>query len=180
MGSKLVKFEVKPFTKARVIGKSVIVKLDAGINDASIQDLWEKMADDGSLDFLFDLPDRITKDPDTVGWMGDFQPGDKEYTYLAGVLVKHNTPVPDGYAHRDIEDCEMAIGWVQETEGEEGGDIHAQASDHIQKAMKENGYEYDGSKGFFEMEYCSYERFHGPEKRGDKVVLDFYSPCKKA
>jgi hypothetical protein len=58
--------------------------------------------------------------------------------------------------------------------------MHANASVHISKAVKENGYEYDGSNGYFEMEYYSHVRFRVPEKRGEKVILDFYSPCKKA
>lgn len=179
MGSMLVKFDVQEFPKTRVIGKSVIQKLDGGINDNTIQDLWESMVNDGSLDFLLNLPERSSQNLDTVGWMGDFKPGDEEYTYLAGVLVKHSTPVPDGYVYRDIEKCEMAIGWIQETKGNVGGDMHENASEHVSKAMKENGYEYDGSNGFFEMEYYSHDRFRVPKKLGKKIVLDFYSPCKK-
>ena len=180
MGSRLVKFEVVTFPKARVIGKSVIVKLDVGIDDPTITDLLESMSRDGSFDFLLKLPDRITKNPDRVGWMGDYNPGDKQYTYLAGVLVKPDSPVPDGFVSRDIAQCQMAIGWIQEIDGDEGGDMFATQHDHIAKGMKENGYEYDGSNGFFEMEYYSYERFTLPKERGGKVGLDFYSPCKKA
>ncbi|WP_066498276.1 hypothetical protein [Abyssisolibacter fermentans] len=179
MGSKLVKFDILTFAKARVIGKKVVQKLDIGIDDSTIQDLWAGMTDDGSLDFLFTLPERSTKTPDRVGWMGDFKPGDEEYTYLAGVLVNHNTPVPEGYEYRDIANCEMAIGWIQRTEDDNGGDIHVNASEHISKAIQENGYEYDSTHGFFEMEYYSYERFNVPEERGGNVILDFYTPCKK-
>ncbi len=41
MGSILVNFLVQSFPAARVIGKSVVQKLDAGLNDRTIQDLWE-------------------------------------------------------------------------------------------------------------------------------------------
>ena len=95
MGSKLVKFSVQSFPKARMIGKGVLVKSDVGLDDRTIQDLWKRMANDGSLDFLLNLPDRSTQNNDTVGWMGDFQPGDEAYIYLAGVLVNQNTPVPE-------------------------------------------------------------------------------------
>jgi predicted transcriptional regulator YdeE len=179
VGAKLVKFEVKSFSEVRVIGKSVIQKLDAGMDDSTITDLWKSMDNDGSLAFLSGLPKRLTQNPDTVGWMGDFKPGDGEFTYLAGILAKPNTPVPSGYVYRDIPNCTMAIGWIQETADDKGGDIHANASEHMAKAKKENGYEFDGSHGFFEMEYYSFERFRISEKRGEKVILDFYSPCKK-
>ena len=180
MGSKLVRFSVQSFPGARVLGKSVRVKVDVGLDDRTIQDLWASMANDGSLDIVLALPERLAQTPDTVGWMGDFQPGDDAYTYLAGVLVQPNTTVPDGFVSREIAPCDMAIGWIQGTEGNEGGDMMANASEHVAKAMKENGYEYDGSNGFFELECYSYERFRGPEKRGEKVVLDFHSPCRKA
>ena len=179
MGSKLVKFLVRTFPKTRVIGKSVIQKIDVGIDDRTIQDLWEGMTKDGSLDFLLNLPNKITQNRDTVGWEGDFQLGDDQYTYLAGVLVEPNAPVPEGYVYRDIEECEIAIGWIQAIDGDEGGDLHANSSEHITKAMADNGYEYDGSNGLFEMEYYSHERFRIPLEKGEKVILDFYSPCKK-
>ena len=77
MGSKLIAFEISPFSKTRVIGKSVIVKLDnEGSDDPTIPDLWAEMKDDGSLDTLLDLPDRVREDPDTVGWMGEYSQED--------------------------------------------------------------------------------------------------------
>ena len=180
MGAKLVKFTIEPFPKTRVIGKSVKVKTDIEFGDRTIETLWESITEDGSLDFLMRLPDRTTQSPDTVGWMGDYHPGDATFTYLAGVLVKPDTPAPDGYEYRDIDAGEMAVGWLQETDGDEGGNIHANASEHIAKAVKERGYKYDGSHGYIEMEYYSHERYHIPEQRGEHVILDFYSPCKKA
>ena len=180
MGAKLIRFSVEAFPGTRVIGKSVAVKTDVGIDDPTITDLLESMAKDGSTDFLLSLPERMTPSPDTVGWMGDWQPGAETYTYLSGVLVGPDAPVPDGYTYRDIAECDVAVGWLQETDGDEGGNIFVNASEHVNKAMRENGYEYDGSHGLFEMEYYSYERFRIPTQRGEKVTLDFYSPCKKS
>jgi len=180
MGSRLVGFSVQAFPGARVLGKSVRVKVDVGLHDHTVQDLWESMAKDGSLDSLLALPERLAQTPDTVGWMGGFQPGDEAYTYVAGVLAQPNTTVPDGFVCRGIAPCTMAIGWIQGTECNEGGDMMANASEHVTRAMEGNGYEYDGSNGFFEIEYYSYERFRGPVECGEKPILDFCSPCKKA
>ena len=77
----------QPFPKSRVIGKSVTQKLEAGLDDRTIQDRWESMTDDDSLDFLLKQPNRISRQDDTVGWMGDFQPVDDKYTYLAGDFI---------------------------------------------------------------------------------------------
>jgi hypothetical protein len=176
----LVRFAVQPFPPARVIGRSAVQQVEAGIDDRTIQDLWAGMAADGSLDVLLALPGRIGADGDTVGWMGDFEPGADHYTYLAGVLAAPGTPAPEGYECRDIAACDMAVGWIQSTPGPEGGDLFANASDHVNQAMRDNGYEYDGAHGLFEMECYTRERFKAPQERGEPPVLDFYSPCKKA
>jgi len=176
MGSKVVSFKVVPFAPARVIGKTVRVNTDVGLNDNTITDLWAQMENNGSMDALYAL----NPSHDTVGWMGDFTPGAPQYTYLAGVLVQPNTPVPAGYEARDLEACDMAVASIQTSEGEEGGDMMANASGHTSAAMKSHGYEYDPSHGLFEMEYYSQERFRGPASRGESPVLDFYSPCRKA
>ena len=179
MGAKLVEFQVVTFPTAKVIGKSVPVRMDVGIDDPTITDLLESMSSDGSFDFLGNLSDLITDNPDTVGCMGDYAPGDTQYTYLAGVLVKPDSTIPDGFVSRDIAQCQMAIAWLQGTDDDEGGDIFVDAHELMKKAMKENGFEYDGSNGLFEMEYYSYDRFRVPKERGERTILDFYSPCKK-
>jgi predicted transcriptional regulator YdeE len=179
MGAKLLKFEVINFPNVRLLGKSIIVPLDIGINDHIIEDLWKIIKENGSLDYLLNMTNKLVEDKDYVGWMGNFNPGDKQYTYIAGVLFDSEIEVPKEYEYRDITNCEMAIGWLQGTSDDESGDIHVDGSSIISGAMKENGYEYDGKNGFFEMEYYSYERFQIPEKQGKEVILDFYSPCKR-
>jgi hypothetical protein len=54
----------------------------------------------------------------------------------------------------------------------------ASASGHVAQACKQHGYEYDPSRGFFEMELYAYQRFQVPLDRGEQPTLDFYSPCK--
>lgn len=174
---KLVKFEVKQFSAARVIGKQVIHGLKSGTKNP-VPELWESMARDGILDYLKNMHERATQAPDTVGWMGDFNPETREFVYLAGVLTKPGTPVPEGYAYRDIPDCEMSIGWMQGSD--DNGDVYQGASECTAKARKEHGYEYDGSAGGFEMEYYSHARFYVPFEQGEKeLIMDFYSPCRK-
>jgi hypothetical protein len=179
MGSQLVHFAVLDFPSVRVIGKTIRVKEPTTIDDPTIQDLWESMTQDGSIEVLLALPGRWSQSADTVGWMGDFQPGDNAYTYLAGVFFQPGTAAPEGFTFRDIAAAELATGWIKESEGDDGGDMMGNASGHLSKARDEHGYEYDGSNGFYEMEVYTYERFHVPLERGEKPVLDFYSPCQK-
>jgi hypothetical protein len=108
--------------------------------------------------------------------MGDFAPPDMHFTYLAGVMFEAGTPAPEGFIYRDLSAGKLAHAWIQDTEG---GEMHAEASGITSRAAREQGYEYDGSRGLFEMEYQSFARFYVPLKRGERPMLDFYSPCKK-
>ena len=179
MGVKAIDFKVIQFSGARVIGKSTIVKEPTTVDDLTINDLLDLMKNECHYDFLLSLPNKLVKANDTVGWQGDFNPGDASYTYLSGVLFQPNTAVPDGYDCRDIESCQMAVVSLQDCDDVEGGDLFADASPNLAKARDEQGFTYDSSHGFFEMEYYSENKFKIPEHQGEKVVLDFYSPCKK-
>lgn len=180
MGTKLVRFRVDQVPKMRVIGKGVtLVEGEVTLEDRSIEDLWLDMTQDGSLEVLEQLPGRIGMPGDLVGWMGDFFPPDMHFTYLAGALFDTDIEAPEGFIYRDIEAGEMAISSLQGIEGPDGGDLHADASSNNSQAMAEHGYEYDGSRGLFEMEYQSNEHFYAPLERGERPMIDFYSPCKR-
>ena len=180
MGTKLVQFKVYTFPKVRVIGKSVsLIEGGMSLEDHSIEDLWASMAQDGSLDALARLPGRVGSPGDMVGWMGDFHPPDMHFTYVAGALFGADVEAPEQFMFRDIEAGEMAVSRLQGTDGLEGGDLHTDASTINSQAMAAHGYEYDGSRGLYEMEYQSHERYYTPLERGEQPILDFYSPCKR-
>ena len=181
MGAKVVSFRIIRFPGARVVGKSIKIKEPTSIDDPTAGNLQELMKNDGHYAFLLSLTEKFTQNADTVGWQGDWNPGDSSYTYLAGVLFKPGACVPDGYECRDILPCEMAVAHFQECDGDEGGDLFGDASGNLARVRDENGYAYDSGCGFFEMEYYSEERFAIAKNQGEKHVgLDFYSPCKKA
>jgi len=180
MGTILVQFKVDTYPKMRVIGKSVsLVHGSVKPDDRYIEDLWESMAQDGSFDVLARLPGRVGPQGDMVGWMGDFHPPDMHFTYLAGALFEPDVEAPEGFISRDIEAGEMAVSRMQGTDGPEGGDMHIDASAINGRAMAEHGYEFDGSRGGYEMEYQSHELFYVPLERGEQPTLDFYSPCRR-
>jgi hypothetical protein len=149
------------------------------LEDRTIEDLWASIAQDGSLDTLARLPGRVGPQGDLVGWMGDFHPPDMHFTYLAGALFAVDVQAPEGFMFRDIEAGEMAVSRLEGTDGLEGGDLHVDASAINSQAMAAHGYEYDGSRGLYEMEYQSHERYYTRLERGEQPVLEFYSPCKK-
>ena len=180
MGVQLIQFQVVVLPKLRMIGKGIaLVNGEISPEDRSIEILWEAMVQDGSLAKLAQLPGRVGPPGDLAGWMGDFYPPDMHFTYLAGALFQADAVAPEGFIYRDIEPGEMAISWLLSTEDAEGGSIHVDGSAASSQAMAAHGYEYDASRGMFEMEYQSYERYYAPLERGEQPMLDFYSPCKK-
>ena len=180
MGAKLVKFNVETFPKMRVIGKSVgLIEGGVSLEDQSIEGLWAGLAQDGSLEVLAQLPGRVGPEGDWVGWMGDFHPPDMHFIYLAGTLFHPDVEAPQGFIGRDIEAGEMAVSWIQGSDDAEGGDLHRDASAINGGAMGARDFEYDGSRGLYEMEYQSHDRYYTPLEHGEQPMLDFYSPCKK-
>ncbi len=175
--SELIRFEVKRVPAVRLIGKMVRMSSNPqGENEAT--KLWSSMWRDGSMEFLGNILERFTEERDTVGWMGEYDPIENTYAYIAGVLTKVSTPVPAGYVSRDLPECLMSVGWIQGRE--EAADLYAGAKEHLLQAMKENGYEQDPSAGGYEMQYYSFSRFGVPRYMGEKIlILDYCCPCKK-
>lgn len=175
--SKLIKFEVKRFPAARLIGKKVRMSINPEGDNAAVN-LWSRMWQDGSMDFLGNIGERLTEEMDTVGWIGDFDLQGGTCTYIAGILTKAGTSVPTGYISKDLPECLMSIGWIQGRE--EGADLYAGAHEQVIQTMKEHGYEYDNSAGGYEMQYYSFLRFGVPRYLGEKIlIMDYYCPCKK-
>lgn len=175
--SVLTRFETREFPAARVIGKLVVHTILPGAQNP-VPGLWDAMLRDGSLDSLRKMPELATPEPDSVGWMGEFDPATKRFCYIAGVLTKPGTAVPAGCAFRDLPACLMGVGWIRGRG--EGGDLYDGAHDHTAKAMKEAGYEHDTAAGGYEMEYYSHREFGIPMAKGEQeLVLGYFSPCRK-
>lgn len=175
--SKFIKFEVKRFPATRLIGKMVRMSLGPEKGQEAV-DLWSSMWQDGCMDYLENMTERLTKERYTVGWMGDYDLLGNTCVYIAGVLTKEGTTVPMGYISRDLPECLMSIGWIQGRE--EDGDLYKGAHDYVRQAMNEYGYEYDTAAGGYEMQYYSFQRFGVPRYVGEKIlIMDYYSPCKK-
>jgi predicted transcriptional regulator YdeE len=175
--STLIGMEIRAFPATRVIGKQVTCPLGQDtVNPGPA--LWDGMMRDGSLELLLNLPQRATLEPDTVGWMGDYDPASNAFTYIAGILAQPGTPAPSGCVYRDIPACQMAVASIRGVASNH--DVYEGAHNHTAQAMQERGYEYDPASGGFEMEYHSHTRFTLPEARGDEfVVLDYYTPCRR-
>lgn len=165
-----VSFEVQNFQAVRMIGKAVLVG-----KKNPVPELWNSILHDGTNAFLQSMPERVSPIGDTIGWMGDYDPKTKEFTYIAGVFVRPGTAVPNGFSYRDIPDCLMGIGWIQ------GNTSHLEKGAHArtEKVMRENGYVPDYSVGI-SMEYYSFEKYANIKEDGKNLfTFGYYLPCKK-
>lgn len=168
--AKLVNLKINELPKIRVIGKTVRLNLEMGNNPIPV--LWEQCFNDGTFSILEKLMEHHI-DSSYVGWMGDWNNGDGRFTYLCGMLMKPEAPVPEGFVYRDIPASTVAIGWIQGLEKE----AYSVAHEYTQKAMEEHGYKAD-EDALWCMELYNCPRFTKPMENGD-IILDYYIPCKK-
>ena len=168
--AKLVNLQINELSKMRIIGKIVRPNLD--MEDNPIPALWGQCFNDGTFSILDELTEHHI-DSSYVGWMSDWNNDDGRFTYLCGMLMKPETPVPEGFVYRDIAASTVAIGWIQGLEKE----TYPVAHEFTQKAMDEHGYKED-EDALWCMELYNCPRFTKPMENGD-IILDYYIPCKK-
>ena len=170
--AKVTKIVFEPFGPTKIVGKEMRTKPMT----QSIPALWGRCFTDGTYDRLVEMKEHIPTDisNDYIGYMRDFDSGDGSFTYLVGMFMKPDTPVPDGYAAYGIPACTLAKAWI---EGEEY-DIYSNAHALTVDAIRKQGYEPDW-QAFFQCEVYTDERLGVPKSKGEKVLtLDFYLPCK--
>jgi predicted transcriptional regulator YdeE len=167
---KLIKLEIKQLPDLRIIGKIVRPNLD--MNENPIPAFWQQCFSDGTFTTLEGLAE-YHLDSSYVGWMSDWTVGEGKFTYLCGMLMLSETPVPEGFVFRDVLTSTIAVGWIQGPEKE----IYPVAHELTQKALEEQGYIVDNN-AIWCMELYACPRFTKPMDNGD-VILDYYIPCKK-
>lgn len=167
---ELIKFEVKKLPSLILVGKELRYNMEAHMKgDNRIPAFWEKCFQEGIFSLLEKQADFVY-DNSYVGVMMDWDKGDGDFSYIIGMLMKDCASVPEGYVCRDIEETDVAIGWVK---GENTADVCMAAHPLTEKAIKENGYKCEQMKWCMELYNCS--RFSQPDENGN-IVLDYYIP----
>lgn len=164
-----ISFETQEFKAVRIIGKEVTVG-----KKNPVPELWKQILKDGTNDYLQGLPYRVSPQGDTIGWMGNYNPMTKDFTYIAGIFAEPNAVVPDGFSYRDIPDCLMGVTWI------EGKTSHLEKGAHAkaEKVMRQSGYEPDYSVGI-SMEYYSFDKYANVLEDGKHpFTFGYLLPCK--
>ncbi|WP_024833748.1 GyrI-like domain-containing protein [Ruminiclostridium josui] len=168
--SELIKFEVKRLPGVKIVGKELRYNMEALMKgDNRIPDFWDKCFADGIFSLLEDQTDFIF-DSSYVGVMLDWDKGDGDFSYIVGMLMKDGVSVPEGYYHKDLEETDVAIGWIK---GKNTADVCSSAHPLTEQAIKEKGYKCDNMKWCMELYNCP--RYTTPDENGH-IVLDYYIP----
>jgi predicted transcriptional regulator YdeE len=116
--------------------------------------------------------DRIY-DPSYVGFMCRWGGDDGKFTYIVGMMMKGETPVPEGFDAEDISACTAAVGWIKGKES----DIYQASHPMTAAEMEKQNLKMDEPQGWC-MELYNCPRFTQADENGEKI-LDYYIPCVK-
>ena len=167
---ELIKFDVKRLPKLMLVGKELRYNMEAHMKgDNRMPAFWDKCF----VDEIFSLLEKQTDfvyDNAYVGVMIDWDKGDGDFSYIVGMLMKEGVSVPNGYYNRDIEETDVAIGWIK---GKNVADVCSSAHSQTEQALKEKGYRCDKMKWCMELYNCP--RFTTPDGDGN-IILDYYIP----
>ncbi|WP_105618932.1 GyrI-like domain-containing protein [Vallitalea okinawensis] len=178
----LSKIEFVQFGPYKIVGKEMRTKI-VEVNPIyqteyqTIPSLWQQCFSDGTYDVLLNMRDYIPREISSnfVGYMRDFCEEDGTFTYLVGMFMNTDIPVPEGYSSYDIPAGTIAKAWI---EGEEY-DIYPNTYRLTVDAVKQNGYDVDWSN-YYSCEVYTEQRFGIPKNNGQKtVILDYYLPVIK-
>ncbi len=167
---ELVKLEVKRLPKLKLVGKELRYNMEAHMKgDNRIPAFWDKCFSDDTFSIL-EKQENYVYDNSYVGVMLDWDKGDGDFSYIIGMLMKDGLSVPEGYYCIDLDEADVAIGWIK---GKDTADVCSSAHSLTEQALNAEGYSCDKMKWCMELYNCP--RFTTPDTNGD-IILDYYIP----
>lgn len=167
---ELIKFEVKKLPTLKLVGKELRYSMDLHMQGENrIPTFWDKCFAD-KIFLPLEKQTGFVYDKDYVGVMLDWDKGDGDFSYVIGMLMRYGVDVPEGYYCIDINETNVAIGWIK---GKNILDVCSTAHPQTEQALIDNGYKCDNMKWCMELYNCP--RFTTPDENGD-VILDYYIP----
>ena len=151
---------------ARMIGIEVV----NGGGDNPVPELWEQIFNQNKLDSL--QSEQALLDL-FIGWMGEYNPADATFTYIAGYLMPRGSEVPTGFSYRDISACQIGLGTINGNFA--NGEVFAHSHEMTVEGICNAGYEPDYSYGWSAEAYpkdLSFEAMEG--------TIHYICPCKKS
>lgn len=167
---EMIKLDVKKLPPLKLVGKEIRYNMESHMKgDNRMPAFWDRCFKEdifsplqAQVDFVYDNA--------YVGVMIDWDKGDGNFSYIVGMLMLEGVSIPDNYVHRDIEETDVAIGWIK---GENTADVCSTAHSQTEQSLKEKGYKCAQMKWCMELYNCP--RFTVPDEKGH-IILDYYIP----
>jgi len=167
---EFIKFEVKRLPKVKLVGKEIRYNMEAHMKGNNrLPAFWERCFNEEIFQTL-EAQTEFIYDSAYVGVMIDWDKGDGDFSYIVGMLMKDGVCVPDGYYVKDIEETDVAIGWIK---GKNTDDVCSTAHAQTEQALREMGGNCSEMKWCMELYNCP--RFTTPDENGE-IILDYYIP----
>lgn len=152
----------------KIVGREVRPKL--GAEENPIPAFWQTCFTDGTFPTIEALGTPAL-DGSYVGFMCDDNAGNNMYTYICGIFMKPDCPVPEGFTARDVAESDVAVGWICGPAHENYPVAHQLTA----AAMEKAGHKPDEAAAWC-AEVYNCPRFTTPQENGN-VILDYYIPC---
>ncbi|AOT72302.1 GyrI-like domain-containing protein [Geosporobacter ferrireducens] len=151
---------------SRIVGIEVV----NGGGDNPVPALWEQIFSQNKLNVLHSEQALLDL---FIGWMGEYNPENGTFTYIAGYLMPSGNKVPDGFSYRDIPVCQIGLGTINGSFA--NGEVFAHSHEMTIEGIRKAGYEPDYSYGWSAEAYpkdLSFEAIEG--------TINYICPCKKS
>lgn len=166
----LIKLEIDEIPEVMFVGKEIKHNRNAmAEGDNPIPAFWARCFQDGTFQALEAMHSHIYH----YGYAGVMLDWDEKYnhfTYVVGMMMKPGADIPRGFVSHTINAAKVAIGWLQ---GKGASDVGANAYEHTERAVYENGYSCNHMKWC--MELFTHPRYTTPDKNGN-IIMDYYLP----
>lgn len=163
--AKLEKVEFIQLPAARMIG--IEVKNGGGHNP--VPALWEQIFKDNKLNILDEKQALLDL---YIGWMGEYNPENKTFTYIAGILMPKDTMVPEGFSYKDLPSCLIGLSSIGGNFND--GEVFERSHEITVEGIIKGGYEPDYTYGWSAEAYPKDLSFEATEG-----TINYICPCKR-
>ncbi|MGG5373254.1 hypothetical protein [Enterococcus sp. AZ196] len=132
--------------------------------------LWKKLLENNTLDTMSQNDTILDM---YVGWMGDYNPQNGTFKYLAGYIMPLGYDIPKGFSYRQISTSNIGIAEIEISNSNRN--VFSQLHDMTVAGIHQQGYEPDYTFGWSAEAYpfdLAFEATSG--------ILHYICPCKKS
>ncbi len=168
---ELVHFSIEKMPAMKVVGREMRHKM--GAKENPIPAFWKQCFEDKTFETIEALG-APALDGSYVGYMTEYSKEDGMFTYICGIFMKPDCPVPEGFVSRDVTAADVAVGWVQGPEFAIYPVAHTLTQEGLERAKRKPDATADWCA-----EVYNCPRFTTKQGNGD-VILDYYIPVQQA